>query len=106
MTAMFTITLDGKFLTVQKTYDGKTLQSLLMLRFPECFSLSVNPADFSNTTESIKLAEEIITPYVKAEPRSTEYAKKIKLLYLSWMHLEEKQAENLFQNWKKITFYW
>ena len=44
---------------------GKTIQSLPKLKFPSCFSLSVNPTHYSNENEACKMIEEIIAPYVK-----------------------------------------
>ena len=50
---------------MQLIYGGKTLQSLPRYQFPQSFSLSVNPKHYSNTTESLKLLNEIIILYVK-----------------------------------------
>ena len=66
-TGTFGITLSNKFLPMQLIYGGKTAQSLPELKFPESFSLNANPKHFSNTTESLKLLDEIIIPYVKNE---------------------------------------
>ena len=71
ITATFVITLSGEFLPMQLIYRGKTLQSLPRYQFPQSFSLSINPKHYSNTTESLKLLNEIITPYVK-KIRSSE----------------------------------
>ena len=67
MTATFTITLDGNFLGMQLIYGGKTEQSLPRYKFPDEFSLSVNPKHYSNETESLKFINEIIIPYVERE---------------------------------------
>ena len=67
ITGTFGITLSNKFLPMQLIYGGKTVQSLPKFKFPESFSLSANPKYFSNTTESLKLLDEIIIPYVKNE---------------------------------------
>ena len=37
------------------------------VKFPDSFSLSVNEKRFSNTNESLKLIEDIITSYVEKE---------------------------------------
>ena len=66
-TGTFVITMEGGFLPVQLIYGGKTKQSLPRFKFPESFSLSVNPKHFSNTEESVKIVNEIIVPYVEAE---------------------------------------
>ena len=71
ITATFVITLSGEFLPMQLIYGDKTLQSLPRYQFPQSFSLSVNPKHYSNTTESLKLLNEIIIPYVK-KIRSSE----------------------------------
>ena len=42
----------------------KTEQSIPRFKFPEEFSLSVNPTHYSNETKSVKLIEEIIAPYL------------------------------------------
>lgn len=52
---------------IQLIYGGKTEQSLPRFKFPDGFSLSANPTHYSNTTESIKIIEEIISPYLKEE---------------------------------------
>ena len=67
ITGMFVITLDGKFLPIQLIYGGKMKQSLPRYKFPESFSLSVNPKHFRNTEESIKIINEIVVPYVEKE---------------------------------------
>ena len=56
-----------KFLPTQLIYGGKTEQSLPRFKFPTEFSTSMNPTHYSNATESIKLIEEIIVPYLKEE---------------------------------------
>ena len=62
ITATFGITFSDKFLSMQLIYGGKTKQSLPKVNFPDSFSLSVNEKHFSNTNESLKLIEDIITP--------------------------------------------
>ena len=68
ITGTFGITLSNKFLQMQLIYGGKTAQNLPKFKFPESFSFRANPKHFSNKTESIKLLDEIIIPYVKNEP--------------------------------------
>ena len=70
ITATFSITLLGQFLPIQLIYWGKTSQNLPRYQFPRIFSLSVNEKHFSNTSESIKLLNEIIVTYVKKERES------------------------------------
>ena len=52
---------------MQLIYGGKTKQSLPPVKFPENFSLSTNPKAYSNEEESIKVANEVITPYLCAK---------------------------------------
>ena len=66
ITATFAITLSGEFLPMQLIYRGKTNQSLPRFKFPDSFSLSVNEKHYSNTSESLKLLNEIIIPYIKS----------------------------------------
>ena len=65
ITATFTITLEGHFLPIQLIYAGKTKKSLPRVKFPASFSLSANPKHYSNETESVKILNDIIIPYVK-----------------------------------------
>ena len=69
ITATFTITLDAwTIFTDAANLLGKNVErSIPKAKFPRGFSLSANPKHFSNEKESIKLLEEIIIPYVKAE---------------------------------------
>ena len=67
ITGTFVITLDGKFLPIQLIYGGKMKKSLPRYKFPESFSLSVNPKHFSNTEESIKIINEVVVRYVEKE---------------------------------------
>ena len=67
ITGTFGITLSYKFLPMQLICGETTAQSLPEFKFPESFSLSANPKHFSNTTESLKLLDKIIIPYVKNE---------------------------------------
>ena len=63
----FAITLNSHFLPMQLFYGGKTKQSLPRFNFPDVFSLSCKPKHFSNTMESIKLINRIITPNVQGQ---------------------------------------
>ena len=65
--ATFGITNDNHFLPMQLIYGGKSLRSLPRFEFPKSFSLSANEKHFSNTSESLKLLDEIIIPYFTAE---------------------------------------
>ena len=67
ITGTFTVSLKGGFLPVQLIYGGNTNQSFPRFKFPESFSLSVNPKHCSNTLESIKIIDEVIILYVNAQ---------------------------------------
>lgn len=65
ITETFVISLHGDFLPMQLIHGGTTKQSFPRFKFPESFTLIVNPKHYSNTTESIKIIDEVIIPYVK-----------------------------------------
>ena len=75
LTATFTITLNGKFLTMQLIHGRKTNQNLPKSEFPVGFFLSANPKHYSNTAESIKLIKEIIVNYIEKERISLKIPK-------------------------------
>ena len=65
ITLTFVVSLSGEFLPMQIIYAGKTKASLPRgFVFPKGFSLSQNPQHWSNETETLKLTDEIINPYV------------------------------------------
>lgn len=65
ITLNFVITLANAFLPMQIIYSGKTKASLPRgLTFPSGFSLTQNPKHWSNEQETLKLINEIISPYV------------------------------------------
>ena len=79
ITATFSITYSNEFLPMQLIYGGKTKKSFPRFKFPDSFSISANPKHYSNTSESLKLLDEIIIPYVVKERRKlnleeTQYA--------------------------------
>ena len=47
---------------MQLIYDGMTDRRIPNITFPNGFSLSTNQKHYSNTVESIKIIEEIISP--------------------------------------------
>ena len=61
ITGTFTVSLKG-FLPMRLIYGGKANQSPRQFKFPESFSLSVNPKHYSNTLESIKIIDEVTIP--------------------------------------------
>ena len=100
ITGTYVITLKGDFLPIQLIYGGKTNQSLPRFKFPESFSLSVNPKHFSNTSESIKIIDEIIIPYVKAQREILENPNQAALLVFDVFRgqITEEVTSHLIQN--------
>ena len=72
ITATFGVTYGNQFLPTQFIHDGKILRSLPRFDFHKAFSLSTNEKYFSNTTESVKLLDEIIIPYLTSERKRKE----------------------------------
>lgn len=66
ITATFGIRLNINFLPIQLIYAGKRAE-LTHYKFPDEFGLSVNPTHYSNSTESIKLGNEIVALYLESE---------------------------------------
>ena len=54
------MTLKDNFLPMPLIYGGETKHSFSRFKFPESFSLSVNPKQCSNTTESIKVVNKVL----------------------------------------------
>ena len=65
---------------MQLIHGGTTTQSLRRFKFPESFSLSVNPKHLNNTLESIKIIDEVINPYVNAQHEILSNPKQAALL--------------------------
>ena len=65
ITAIFTITLDGKFLRVQLIYSGKTRKGILTVKFPREFLLSANLKCYSNEKGTLKLLRKVTVLYVQ-----------------------------------------
>ena len=99
ITGTFVITRNGDFLLLQLIYGGKTRQSLPRFKFPESFSLSVNPKHFSNTEESIKIIEEIVVPYVNRQRERLDKPNQAALLVLDVFRGQMTQeVTTLFRN--------
>ena len=65
ITLTFSITLSGLFLPMQIIYGGKTTASQPRgFSFPKGFCVSQNPKHWSNETETLRLIEKVINPYV------------------------------------------
>ena len=67
ITSTFAITMTGQFLSLQLIYGGKILQSLPRYKFLSGFSLSANPAHYSNTQESLKYIVDVIAPHMERQ---------------------------------------
>ena len=65
ITAVFTITLDGKFLRAQLIYSGKTRKGILTVKFPREFLLSANLKCHSNEKGTLKLLKKVTVLYVQ-----------------------------------------
>ena len=74
ITGTFSITFSNEFLPTLLIYDGKTVKSLPRFKFPQQFSLSANPTHFSNSSESIKLFEEVIISYLQKERKKLNFS--------------------------------
>ena len=67
-----------KFLPMQLIHCGKTQRSLRRVSFPDPFSLSANEKHFSSAKESLKLIDEMITPYVEKEREILDHGRSNK----------------------------
>ena len=66
ITLKFTTSLSGEFLPMQIICQGKTPASQPKnATFPSGFLLTQNPKDYSNETETLKLLDKVIKPYVE-----------------------------------------
>ena len=75
MTAIFTITLNGKFLPMQIIIWGKANQCLPKFEVLNGFCRSANPKHYNNAAETIRLIEEINIPYIEKERISLKLTK-------------------------------
>ena len=84
ITLNFVITLSNEFLPMQVIYSGKTKASLPRgFTFPTGFCLAQNPKHWSNEQETLKLIQEVISPYVVKKRAELELAEDQKAL-LVW----------------------
>ena len=67
LTATFGITCANKFLLMELICRVKMERSIPRVKFHNSFSLSANEKHFSNMLESLKLLDEIVTPYIEKE---------------------------------------
>ena len=89
-------TLSGDMLPFQMIYTSKTSRSLPTAKFPEGFLRGFNKLHWSNEEETLRLLEEVISPYI------TKVKKKLKLSQnqaacLIWDALRLNQQKTL--NW-------
>ena len=75
MTAIFTITLNGKFLPMQIIIWGKANQCLPKFEVLNGFCRSANPNHYNNAAETIRLIKEINIPYIEKERISLKLTK-------------------------------
>ena len=85
---------------MQLIYGGKTNQSLPRFKFPESFSLSENPKHYSNTLESIKIIDEVKTPYVNSQREILSNPNEEALLTFDMFHgqITGEVTSHLLQN--------
>lgn len=65
ITAVLTVSLDGRFLPMQLIYKGKTARSLPQYKFPESFSVTANDNHWSTEDTMKMFVNEIIKPYLE-----------------------------------------
>ena len=75
MTAIFTITLNGKFLPMQIIIWGKANQCLPKFEVLNGFCRFANPKHYNNAAETIRLIKEINIPYIEKERISLKLTK-------------------------------
>ena len=83
---------------------GKTAQILPRFKFPESFSLSVNPMHFSNTEESIKIINEVVLPYVDKQREKLGNHGQVALLILDVFRRQITQEVTTFHRENNILF--
>ena len=75
--------LDGNILPFQLIYTGKTPRSLPNIEFPPGFCLAYNEKHWSNETETLRLIEDVLMPYITQikEQKSLPQSQKTLLLW-------------------------
>ena len=74
--------IDGCMLTLQLICTGKTEKSLPNFTFPDGFCLAFNEKRWSNETETIRLIEEVLVPYIEKVKEEKALPKSQKSLLL------------------------
>ena len=83
ITLTFVVSLAGEFLPLQIIYGGKTAASLPRgFQFLAGFCLSQNPKHWSNEQETLKLIDEVITPYAVRKRAELQLATTQKVLVI------------------------
>ena len=67
ITATFTVTVSGSFLSIQFIYNGKTKRCIPKYDFPCCFDVSLTPNYWSNNEKCVRLFEKILFLYLKTK---------------------------------------
>ena len=76
ITATFTVTASGSFLSIQLIYSSKTKLSLPKFDFPKCFDVTFMPNHWSNHEKCVSLFKKIIFPYLKSKKEELGYPKE------------------------------
>ena len=97
ITGTFSITFSNEFLPTLLIYDGKTVKSLPRFKFPQQFSLSANPTHFSNSSEFIKLFEEVVNRYLQKSERNLTYHRSSKA-WLLWMFSKDRWRQRYLRS--------
>ena len=80
ITATFVVTSDGRHLSMQLIYDGKTTRSMPFVDFPSFLSLSANPKHFSNTDGSVKVIKKTLVSYFESQKKkNNDWMKNLQL---------------------------
>ena len=76
ITATFTVTASGSFLTIQLIFSGKTNPSIPNYDFLSFFNVTFTPNHWSRYENSVRLFKKIIFPYLKAKKEELGYPKE------------------------------
>ena len=76
ITTTFTVSVTGKLLPIQLSYERKTPRCLPRFELPADFNVTFSDNHWSNTEKSIELFEKVIFPYLKQAKASLKYPKE------------------------------
>lgn len=103
ITLTFAVTLSGEFLPMQIIYQGKTDRSQPRgFEFPDGFSVTQNPQHWSNKTETLKLVEEVINPYIKVTRKKLGLPDNQKAL-LVWDVFKAQTTDKVTNELKRLN---